>query len=109
VLAVIVTVATPAPPPDEYVLVIAVLGPQGVNIITPLGVPAWVADNVSEVVPAPLATVVPAVMLVPDTYQPLILLGVTLVKVTLVVFADDMLSRKSLLASDRLLVLNAVK
>ena len=108
VLAVIVTVATPAPPPLEYVLVTAVVGPHGLNVITPEGVPACVG-MVNVTVPAPLVTRVPGVILVPVTYHPLILLGVARVKVIEVVVADETLSLKSLLASDKLLVPRAVK
>ena len=109
VFAVMVTVATPTPPPDENVLVIAVDGPQGEKIITPDGARAWVPLNVSVTVPAPLATVVPGVMLVPVTYHPFMLLGVVLANVIDVVVALDTLSRKSRLASDILDVLWAAR
>jgi hypothetical protein len=109
VLAVRVTDATPAPPPDEKLPEIAVLGPHGEKIITPLGVLDIVADKTKVVVPAPLATVVPGMIFVPETYHPLILEGVFLVNVKDVVLALDKLSLKSLLASERLLVDSAVR
>jgi hypothetical protein len=108
VAALIVTVATPAPPPDEYVLVTAVEGPQGLKIITPEGTAAP-PDNCNVVVPAPDITVVPGITLVPVAYQPLILLGVILANVIEVFVPEDTNSLKSLEASERLAVDNAVK